>query len=93
MKDRKNLVNQAFATAIVLGLAMAGGTAGAAKPKWQEGYEKCAGIVKAGMNGCGNSKHGCAGMAKTDGAADEWVYLPKGTCKKIVGGRIFKKKG
>nr|VFK00505.1 MAG: Predicted integral membrane protein (DUF2282) [Candidatus Kentron sp. LFY]VFK21568.1 MAG: Predicted integral membrane protein (DUF2282) [Candidatus Kentron sp. LFY] len=60
------------------------GAALAAKP----GFEKCAGIVKAGMNDCGTSKHACGGQSKTDGAPGEWIYVPEGTCEKIVGGKI-----
>ena len=52
------------------------------------GMEKCSGIVKAGRNDCGTSKHACAGKASSDGAAEEWVYLPKGTCNKITGGHV-----
>ena len=53
--------------------------------------EKCYGIAKAGKNDCGTGKHGCAGQAKADGG-DEWVYVPKGTCEKIVGGSIVASK-
>ncbi len=52
------------------------------------GMEKCMGIVKAGQNDCGTSKHACAGQAKADADAEEWVYLPKGTCEKIPGGKV-----
>jgi len=51
-------------------------------------WEKCQGIVKAGMNDCGTSKHACAGLAKVDNDPEEWIKLPKGTCDKIVGGVI-----
>ena len=50
--------------------------------------EKCAGIVKAGQNDCGANGHSCSGKAKTDGDPNEWIYVPKGTCQKIVGGRV-----
>ncbi len=60
------------------------GSALAAKP----GFEKCAGIVKAGMNDCGTSSHDCAGKASRDGDPNEWIYVPEGTCKKIVGARL-----
>lgn len=53
--------------------------------------EKCMGVVKAGKNDCETSKHSCAGEAKTDGDKEEWVYVPKGTCEKIVGGVVKKK--
>lgn len=52
--------------------------------------EKCYGVAKAGKNDCGTPEHSCAGQAKTDGDPQEWVYLPKGTCDKIVGGSTEK---
>lgn len=57
-------------------------------------WEKCAGIAKAGMNDCGalDGSHGCAGQAKADNLDIEWVYVPKGTCEKITGGRVAKVK-
>ena len=51
--------------------------------------EKCAGIVKAGMNDCGANSHSCAGEATKDSDPNEWVYVPKGTCNKIVGGKTI----
>ncbi|NER33540.1 MAG: DUF2282 domain-containing protein [Oscillatoria sp. SIO1A7] len=54
----------------------------------QEGMEKCAGIVKKGMNDCGANGHDCAGKAEIDGDANEWIYVPEGTCNKIVDGRV-----
>lgn len=56
----------------------------------KDGMEKCAGIVKAGKNDCGTSKHACAGQSTKDGDADEWVYVPAGMCDKIVGGKTVK---
>ncbi|MCP9859071.1 MULTISPECIES: DUF2282 domain-containing protein [unclassified Cyanobium] len=44
----------------------------------------------AGMNDCGTSKHSCAGKATVSGAPEEWVYVPQGTCNKIVGGTLKK---
>ena len=55
----------------------------------KDGYEKCAGIVKAGMNDCGANGHDCAGMSKVDSDPNEWIELPAGTCKKIVGARVL----
>jgi len=83
-KDTKTIMSGAIAGALALGLSAVTPAALAAKP----GFEKCQGIVKAGMNDCGTSKHGCAGQASADGLADEWVYIPEGTCSKIVGGSI-----
>lgn len=78
-----SLMKGALASALVLGL-VASGNALAAK----EGFEKCEGIAKAGMNDCGSSGHACAGQSKKDGAPGEWVYVPEGTCEKIVGGKV-----
>lgn len=58
----------------------------------KKGMEKCAGIAKEGKNDCGTSKHACAGLATVDGDKEEWVYVPKGTCDKIVGGSLVKEK-
>ena len=46
------------------------------------------------MNDCGSldGKHGCAGMATKNNHAQEWIYVPKGTCSKIVGGESRKVK-
>jgi uncharacterized membrane protein len=84
MKSENTLINAALAGIVSVGLASLSGTALAGKV----GHEKCQGIVKAGMNDCGTSKHSCAGQAKKDGDAEEWVYVPEGTCDKIVGGSI-----
>ena len=55
----------------------------------KDGFEKCAGIAKAGQNDCGANGHSCAGYAKVDGDANEWIFVPKGTCAKIVGGKTL----
>ena len=78
MKNLTTIFSSAF-IALSMGLLSANAIAG--KP----GFEKCQGIVKAGMNDCGTSKHACAGMAKVDGDAEEWVYVPEGTCEKLAG--------
>ncbi len=80
----KKTLNTLLASAVAL--TMAGGI-GAANAM-DDTQEKCYGVVKAGHNDCGNASksHSCAGHAAVDGASDEWVALPKGTCDKIVGG-------
>jgi uncharacterized membrane protein len=84
MNEKKVLMNAALAGVVALGLGAASGEALAAKA----GFEKCAGIVKAGMNDCGTAKHDCAGQGATDGDAAEWLYVPEGTCEKIVGSTL-----
>jgi uncharacterized membrane protein len=53
--------------------------------------EKCYGIVKAAKNDCQTANNACAGHAGTDGQRDAWIYLPKGTCEKIVGASLAAK--
>ncbi len=86
MRNTSSLTATAVAGLLTLGLTAAGEQALAAK----EGFEKCAGIVKAGKNDCGTSKHSCAGQATKNGDKEEWVYVPQGTCDKIVGATLLK---
>ena len=74
---------------IVTGLFLVG-TSGATMGS-KPGFEKCAGIVKAGKNDCGTASHACGGQATKDGAPDEWIFVPEGMCEKIVGGTVVKK--
>ena len=77
--------------ALALGSGLASTSALAAVPDAPKNWEKCTGISKAGMNDCGatDGAHKCAGHAPEDGMATEWVYVPEGTCDKIVGGKVF----
>jgi len=86
MNKSELIARSAVLGLLALSIAGASGTALAAKP----GMEKCAGIAKAGKNDCGTSKHSCAGQATADSDKEEWVYVPTGSCDKIVGGKIFK---
>ena len=88
MSDKMNLVKTALTGAMAVGLVTVSSAALAGKP----GMEKCMGISKAGKNDCGTSQHACAGMAKEDGNPEEWLYVKVGTCEKIPGGVIKKKK-
>lgn len=74
------------AAASILAVALLANTGAAHAGK--EGFEKCQGIAKAGMNDCGANGHSCAGNAAVDGDPNEWVYVPEGTCEKIVGGVV-----
>ncbi len=68
----------AFAMTVATGAAVAGE---------KKAKEKCYGIVAKGMNDCGTSTHSCAGQAKVDNHPEEWVYVAKGLCKRIAGGK------
>ena len=84
MKKSDVLIRSAFAGLIAVGIIGSGGSAIAAKGD----QEKCAGVVKAGKNDCGTSYSSCAGTAKKDNDAEAWIYVAKGTCERIAGGKI-----
>ncbi len=74
-----------FITSMVIGTAS---MVIAAAPASAKDMEKCYGVVKAGKNDCGDSKgkHSCAGQATKAGDKSEWIFLPKGTCDRLVNG-------
>lgn len=75
----------ALSTAIATGIMMASSADVLAEKK----MEKCYGIAKAGKNDCHSGPGtSCAGSSKVDSQKDAWMYLPKGTCEKIVGGSL-----
>ena len=77
--------SHAIAGAITGLIAMTAATGGQAAT---EKMEKCYGVVKAGKNDCQTSAAACAGSATKDGQKDAWLYLPKGSCEKLVGGSV-----
>jgi len=77
MKNTATLILGAIGGLAVLGHS---NTASAAAPQ----MEKCYGIVKAGKNDCQTMSSACAGQTRKDGQKDAWIYLPKGSCEKIV---------
>ena len=83
MNNSNQITRAAIASLFIMG-TVASTEVLAAKP----GFEKCEGIAKAAMNDCGTSKHACAGMSKVSSDKEEWLYVPAGTCNKIVGGKL-----
>ena len=82
----KTVVTAALTGVLALGVLSAGTVLAADADK-----EKCYGVVKAGKNDCASKVgHSCAGQATKDGDSNDWVYLPKGTCEKLVGGNLKK---
>lgn len=49
-------------------------------------FEKCYGVARAGLNDCFTAKNSCAGTTTKDNEPQAWIYVPKGTCARIVGG-------
>jgi uncharacterized membrane protein len=58
----------------------------APSPKFE--HEKCFGIAKAGRNDCQTANSSCAGTSKRDKQGDAWIYVPKGTCARVVDGNL-----
>jgi uncharacterized membrane protein len=83
MTNTKIIVSSALAA--LASLAASGAIAGPAEqPNYT--FEKCYGVVKAGLNDCQTSTHSCAGTSTADNQGDAWVYVPAGTCAKLSGG-------
>ena len=85
----KTIKNCVKISGLIAAFAVSANVANAV-PEAPSEWEKCAGIAKTAKNDCGSldGKHACSGMAKTDNSPQEWVYVPKGTCDKIVGGKV-----
>jgi uncharacterized membrane protein len=82
LMNMSRLVAAAIAAAVVLpSLASAGP---APLPSYQN--EKCYGIAGKAQNDCGSATHSCAGNATKAKDPASWIYVPTGTCEKIVGG-------
>lgn len=96
--SNKTLLGATLASFVALGLASQlvpveakPSTPSGTPPKGYES-EKCAGIVKAGLNDCEANGHSCAGFAKTDFDPNEWIYMPVGTCERVGGSVVQAKK-
>ena len=91
MANRSVLIGSAMAVALSLALEASGQGGPAPAPKFD--HEKCYGIAKAGKNDCQTANSSCAGTSRRNGQGDAWVYMPKGSCDKIVGGSLQAKQG
>ena len=85
MLNSKLLIGSALAA--VTSLAAGGAFAGPA-PQPDYSFEKCFGVVKAGLNDCQTATHSCAGTSTKNMDPASWIYVPAGTCAKIAGGNI-----
>ena len=70
------------AVALAFTMAATADAGPAPKPKFEA--EKCYGIAKAGKNDCETKNSSCAGTSRRDNQSDAWIYMPKGTCDRIV---------
>jgi uncharacterized membrane protein len=77
-----------LASAIAAAIAVPAVTGAQPAPTPKFDAEKCYGVSKAGKNDCQTANSSCAGTSKRDGQRDAWVYVPKGTCDRLVNGSM-----
>jgi uncharacterized membrane protein len=90
MNKMQRMVASAIVAAFSLPLASFAQSGPAAPPKFE--HEKCFGIAKAGKNDCQTANSSCAGTSRRDKQGDAWIYVPKGTCERVVDGSLQAKK-
>ena len=82
--NKKLLIGTAVASALTVAATTSSVTLAGDKK-----MEKCYGVAKAGKNDCAAGPGtSCAGTSTTDGQGNAWMYVPKGTCEKLVGGSL-----
>ncbi len=88
MTNSKVLLRAAVTTVLAMGIGSMASAAHAADD--HSGDEQCAGVIKAGKNDCSTSMNDCHGHVESDANAMAWIYVPKGTCDKILGAHLVK---
>jgi uncharacterized membrane protein len=89
----KSSVLLGSAMAIALSVTIEATAQGGPAPVPKFDAEKCYGIAKAGKNDCQTANSSCAGTSRRNSQGDAWVYLPKGSCDRIVGGSLQPRQG
>ena len=79
-------------TRIAIASALAAALVLPAATQAQGNMERCYGVAKAGKNDCQTANSSCAGTSKRDNQGDAWIYIPAGSCEKLVGGSKEPKK-
>lgn len=87
---KRTVITAALAAVLALNATSLAAVAQAAEKDKAKG-EKCYGIAKGGKNDCQTATAACAGQSTQDGQKDAFIYVPKGTCDKIVGGSMTPK--
>jgi uncharacterized membrane protein len=80
--------SRVFLNLAVSSLLGAGLTSLATSAVAADDMEQCAGVIKAGKNDCATSTNACHGHVEADSSPEAWIYVPKGTCERIVGARV-----
>lgn len=89
--NRRHLLLAAI-TAAVAAPAIASAQTPVPEPSFQA--EKCYGVARAGKNDCASTGNNvCGGTSRRDSDPRAWVYVPRGTCDRIVGGSLTPRAG
>ena len=88
MLKSNSVLKAVMGSAIALSATVLSSTAFAADE--HEGMEQCAGVIKAGQNDCATVKNACHGHVEKNSDPMAWIYVPKGTCDRIVGAHVVK---
>ncbi len=91
MTGTRALVAAAVAAALSAPFLAGAQSGPAPMPKFE--HEKCYGIAKAAKNDCQTANSSCAGSSKRDKQGDAWIYVPKGTCERLVDGSLQPRRG
>jgi uncharacterized membrane protein len=81
-----NLLRTAMTSLLAIGAVSVAASVSAEEAK----QEQCAGVIKAGKNDCATSANACHGHVTSDSHPEAWIYVPAGTCERIVGARVVK---
>jgi len=90
MKTTRVMIASAMVAALSMPVFSAAQAGPAPTPKFE--HEKCFGVAKAGKNDCQTASSSCAGTSRRDKQGDAWLYVPKGTCHRLVEGSLQAKK-
>jgi uncharacterized membrane protein len=85
MKKSNPMLRTALSSLVALGAAS---FVAAAMAEDHATEEQCAGVIKAGKNDCATANNACHGHVQKDADPMAWIYLPKGTCERIVGAHV-----
>ena len=80
--------NNTFIRAAMTSLLAMGAIAASSAALADDAKEQCAGVIKAGKNDCATSSNACHGHVSTDSHPEAWIYVPAGTCERIVGAHV-----
>jgi uncharacterized membrane protein len=89
---KRSQISAASAMGVALSMALATLTRPQPAPAPSVKSEKCYGVARAGKNDCQTSTTSCAGTSRRDAQGDAWIYIPAGTCERLVGGSLEPKK-